>query len=34
MTSPVPNGMWSFDPTLPGYPYDPEKAKQLLAERE
>jgi peptide/nickel transport system substrate-binding protein len=32
MTSPVPNGMWSFDPTLPGYPYDPEKAKALLTE--
>jgi len=32
MTSPLPYGIWAFDDSLKGYPYDPEKAKQLLAE--
>ncbi len=31
MTSPLPASEWSFDPTLPGYPYDPDKAKSLLS---
>jgi peptide/nickel transport system substrate-binding protein/oligopeptide transport system substrate-binding protein len=28
----IPPGMEAFDPSLPGYRYDPEKAKALLAE--
>jgi peptide/nickel transport system substrate-binding protein len=32
MTSPLPEAQWSFDPSLKGYPYDPAKAKSLLAE--
>jgi peptide/nickel transport system substrate-binding protein len=32
MTSPLPEAQWSFDPSLKGYPYDPDKAKSLLAE--
>src|SRR5882724_1911898 len=32
MTSPLPEAQWGFDPSLKGYPYDPAKAKQLLAE--
>jgi peptide/nickel transport system substrate-binding protein len=32
MTSPLPNGIFGFDASLKGYPYDPEKAKQLLAD--
>ncbi len=31
MTSPLPGSEWSFDPSLKGYPYDPAKAKALLA---
>jgi peptide/nickel transport system substrate-binding protein len=31
MTSPLPPTQWGYDKTLPGYPYDPAKAKQLLA---
>jgi ABC-type transport system substrate-binding protein len=31
MTSPLPPSEWSFDASLKGYPYDPAKAKQLLA---
>jgi len=30
MVSPLPSSQWGFDETLKGYPYDPEKAKQLL----
>ena len=33
MTSPLPASEWSFDPSLKGYPYDPEKAKSLLVRR-
>ncbi len=32
MTSPLPEAQWGFDKSLKGYPYDPEKAKALLAE--
>ena len=32
MTSPLPEAQWSFDPSLKGYPYDPAKAKSLLAD--
>jgi peptide/nickel transport system substrate-binding protein len=32
MTAPMPKAQWGFDETLKGYPYDPEKAKKLLAE--
>jgi peptide/nickel transport system substrate-binding protein len=32
MTSPLPSSQWPFDESLKGYPYDPAKAKQLLAE--
>jgi peptide/nickel transport system substrate-binding protein len=32
MTAPLPEAQWGFDPTLKAYPYDPAKAKQLLAE--
>ncbi len=31
MTSPLPASEWSFDASLKGYPYDPAKAKSLLA---
>ena len=31
MTSPLPEAQWGFDKSLKGYPYDPAKAKQLLA---
>jgi peptide/nickel transport system substrate-binding protein len=32
MTSPLPQSQWSFDPSLKGYPYDPERARKLLAD--
>jgi peptide/nickel transport system substrate-binding protein len=32
MTSPLPEAQWGFDPSLKGYPYDPVKAKQMLAD--
>ena len=32
MASPLPEAQWGFDTTMTGYPYDPAKAKQLLAE--
>jgi peptide/nickel transport system substrate-binding protein len=32
MVSPLPEAQWGFDNTMTGYPYDPAKAKQLLAE--
>ena len=32
MTSPLPQAQWGFDKSLQGYPYDPAKAKQLLAD--
>jgi len=32
MTSPLPEAQWGFDKSLKGYPYDPAKAKKLLAE--
>ena len=32
LVSPLPQAQWGFDKTLTGYPYDPAKAKQLLAE--
>jgi peptide/nickel transport system substrate-binding protein len=32
MNSPLPSSQWGFDPSLKGYPYDPEKAKKLLAD--
>ncbi|MBI3706712.1 MAG: ABC transporter substrate-binding protein [Proteobacteria bacterium] len=32
MSSPLPSAQWGFDESLKGYPYDPEKAKKLLAE--
>lgn len=31
-TNPIPPTMWSYNKTLKGYAYDPEKAKKLLAE--
>ncbi len=31
MVSPLPEAQWGFDKTMTGYPYDPAKAKQLLA---
>jgi peptide/nickel transport system substrate-binding protein len=31
LTSPLPQAQWGFDPSLKGYPYDPAKAKALLA---
>ncbi len=31
MVSPLPEAQWGFDKTLKGYPYDPAKAKALLA---
>jgi len=30
MTSPLPQAQWGFDKSLPGYPYDVAKAKELL----
>jgi peptide/nickel transport system substrate-binding protein len=32
LASPLPEAQWGFDKTMTGYPYDPAKAKQLLAE--
>ncbi len=32
LTSPFPSAQWGHDPSLPGYGYDPEQAKKLLAE--
>ena len=32
LTSPLPQAQWGFDKSLPGYPYDPAKAKARLAE--
>ncbi|NLK08965.1 MAG: ABC transporter substrate-binding protein [Firmicutes bacterium] len=32
LASPLPNNAFGFDPTLQSYPYEPEKAKQLLKE--
>lgn len=32
MTSPIPPAQWSFDKSLKGYPFDPDKARALLAE--
>lgn len=32
LTSPIPNGTFGHDPTLEVYEYDPDKAKELLAE--
>jgi peptide/nickel transport system substrate-binding protein len=29
---PLPPTMWGYDPALPQYPYDPERARQLLRE--
>lgn len=31
-TQPMPAANWSYDPNIKGYPYDPAKAKALLAE--
>jgi len=31
MNSPLPPTEWSYDQSLPGYPYNPDKARQLLA---
>jgi peptide/nickel transport system substrate-binding protein len=31
MNAPLPPTQWGYDKTLPGYPYNPAKAKQLLA---
>lgn len=31
-TNPIPPTMWSYNDSLKGYPYNPEKAKQLLTE--
>lgn len=30
--NPIPPSLWSYDDTIEDYPYDPERAKQLLAE--
>ena len=32
MNAPMPPSQWGYDKTLPGYPYNPEKAKKLLAD--
>jgi len=32
MNSPLPPVQWGYDDSLKGYPYDPDKAKRLLAE--
>ena len=31
MVSPLPQAQWGFDKTMTGYPYDPAKARELLA---
>jgi peptide/nickel transport system substrate-binding protein len=31
MNAPLPPTQWGYDKSLPGYPYNPQKAKQLLA---
>ena len=33
MTSPLPQAQWGLDKSLPGYPYDVAKAKELLKGR-
>jgi len=30
--TPIPPSLWSHDETIPGYPYDPDAARRLLAE--
>jgi peptide/nickel transport system substrate-binding protein len=31
-TQPMPSANWSFNPDIEGYPYDPDRARELLAE--